>query len=260
MDAASSARRESGESCLDIDESPRSWRRSESGTLLARGRDGIDRPAMKRLAVRRALQQGHASWVRGYRCDWRSKYDMPPNAFLKSSIACGASCAALPVAAYVCAAGCTSATATSSQTADPAHLLAISGRRTVEPLRRRRPGQGSSRFSLTDELRRRKVGPTDWRVTASGSSRRRFDPSRRLLERRSSSSPRREFVCHATRGHQHGRRPRFKMCIDQTAKTHHIHHELGTILFACYATRRRQSSATRERRVPRGDRDTSHCQ
>ena len=167
---------------------------------------------------------------------WRSKYDMPPDAFSQELDRLWGQLQPLYLSLHAYVRAKLHERYGDQVPANgpiPAHLLGQSlGAGLVEPLRRRRPGRGGTAASLSDVLRAANVTPVDMArygerfFTSLG-----FEPlPQTFWERSLFVKPRdREVVCHASAWNINAVDDlRFKMCIDQTEEDFTtIHHELG---------------------------------
>jgi peptidyl-dipeptidase A len=172
---------------------------------------------------------------------WRSKYDMPPEAFSKELDRLWGQLQPLYLSLHTYVRAKLRERAGEAVPAKgpiPAHLLGNIWAQDWSNLYDMvAPAQSGAQTSLTDELRRRKVSPTEMAkygerfFTSLG-----FQPlPQTFWERSLFVKPRdREVVCHASAWDINMVDDlRFKMCIDQTAEDFTtIHHELGHNFYA----------------------------
>jgi peptidyl-dipeptidase A len=232
---------ESDDACLDVEEITEILARDRNPARLLEVWDGWHSigPPMKKSYARFVELSNKGARELGFAdtgAMWRSKYDMPPDAFSKELDRLWAQLQPLYLSLH------THVRAKlheryGDQVPEngpiPAHLLGNIWAQDWSNLYDIvGPAQAGARFSLTDELRRRKVSPTDMArygerfFTSLG-----FDPlPQTFWERSLFVKPRdREVVCHASAWNVNMVDDlRFKMCIDQTAEDFTtIHHELG---------------------------------
>jgi peptidyl-dipeptidase A len=232
---------ESGEGCLDIEEITEILAKDRNPARLREVWEGWHSiaPPMKQSYERFVELSNKGARELGFAdtgAMWRSKYDMPPEAFSKELDRLWGQLQPLYLSLHTYMRA-----RLHERYGDlvpengpiPAHLLGNLWAQDWSNLYDVvGPAQGGARFSLTDELRRRKVSATDMAkygerfFTSLG-----FEPlPQTFWERSLFVKPRdREVVCHASAWNVNMVDDlRFKMCIDQTGEDFTtIHHELG---------------------------------
>jgi peptidyl-dipeptidase A len=237
---------ESGDACLDIEEITEILAKDRDPARLREVWEGWHTiaPPMKERYARFVELSNKGARELGFAdtgAMWRSKYDMPPEAFAQELDRLWEQLRPLYLSlhAYV-------RTQLRERYGDqvpangpiPAHLLgniwAQDWSNLADLLR---PARGARAVSLTDVLRARNISPTDMTrygerfFTSLG-----FEPlPPTFWERSLFVKPRdREVVCHASAWNiDNVDDLRFKMCIDQTAEDFSvIHHELGHNFYA----------------------------
>jgi peptidyl-dipeptidase A len=232
---------ESEEACLDIEEITEIMAKDRDPSRLLEVWEGWHSvgPPMKKSYARFVELSNKGARELGFADTgvmWRSKYDMPPEAFSKELDRLWGQLQPLYLSLHTYMRA-----RLHERYGDlvpengpiPAHLLGNLWAQDWSNLYDVvGPAQGSARFSLTDELRRRKVSATDMAkygerfFTSLG-----FEPlPQTFWERSLFVKPRdREVVCHASAWNVNMVDDlRFKMCIDQTGEDFTtIHHELG---------------------------------
>ena len=232
---------ESNEACLDIEEITEVMAKDRDPARLLEVWQGWHSiaPPMKKSYARFVELSNKGARELGFTdtgAMWRSKYDMPPDAFSKELDRLWGQLQPLYLSlhTYVRAKLHERYGALVPEKGPiPAHLLGNLWAQDWSNLYDVvGPSQSGPRFSLTDELRRRKVTPTEMAkygerfFTSLG-----FAPlPQTFWERSLFVKPRdREVVCHASAWNVNMVDDlRFKMCIDQTGEDFTvIHHELG---------------------------------
>src|SRR5688572_30254741 len=232
---------ESDEACLDVEEITEILAKDRDPARLLDVWEGWHSigPPMKPSYVRFVELSNKGARELGFAdtgAMWRSKYDMPPEAFSKELDRLWGQLQPLYLALHTYVRAKLHeryGDVVPEKGPIPAHLLGNIWAQDWSNLYDMvGPAQGGGQASLTDELRRRKVSPTDMAkygerfFTSLG-----FDPlPQTFWERSLFVKPRdREVVCHASAWNINQVDDlRFKMCIDQTAEDFTtIHHELG---------------------------------
>jgi peptidyl-dipeptidase A len=232
---------ESGEDCLDIEEITEILAKERNPSRVRAVWDGWHSiaPAMKPSYVRFVELSNKGARELGFAdtgAMWRSKYDMPADAFAQELDRLWGQLRPLYLSlhAYVRAKlRDRYGEQVPAEGPIPAHLLGnIWAQDWSNVYDIVGPGGGSAIVSLTDVLRQRKVNPVEMArygerfFTSLG-----FEPlPQTFWERSLFTKPRdREVVCHASAWDINNADDlRFKMCIDQTAEDFSaIHHELG---------------------------------
>jgi peptidyl-dipeptidase A len=237
---------ESDEACLDVEEITEILAKDRNPARLLDVWEGWHSigPPMKPSYVRFVELSNKGARELGFAdtgAMWRSKYDMPPEAFSKELDRLWGQLQPLYLALHTYVRAKLHeryGDVVPEKGPIPAHLLGNIWAQDWSNLYDMvAPAQSGARTSLTDELRRRNVSPTDMAkygerfFTSLG-----FDPlPQTFWERSLFVKPRdREVVCHASAWNINQVDDlRFKMCIDQTAEDFTtIHHELGHNFYA----------------------------
>jgi peptidyl-dipeptidase A len=237
---------ESDEACLDVEEITEILAKDRNPARLLDVWEGWHSigPPMKPSYVRFVELSNKGARELGFAdtgAMWRSKYDMPPEAFSKELDRLWGQLQPLYLALHTYVRAKLHeryGDVVPEKGPIPAHLLGNIWAQDWSNLYDMvAPAQSGARTSLTDELRRRNVSPTDMAkygerfFTSLG-----FDPlPPTFWERSLFVKPRdREVVCHASAWNINQVDDlRFKMCIDQTAEDFTtIHHELGHNFYA----------------------------
>jgi len=232
---------ESDEACLDIEEITEILAKDRNPARLLEVWEGWHSiaPPMKKSYARFVELSNKGARELGFSdtgAMWRSKYDMPPEAFSKELDRLWAQLQPLYLSLHTYVRAKLReryGDLVPEQGPIPAHLLGNLWAQDWSNLYDvAGPSQSGARFSLTDELRRRKVSATEMAkygerfFTSLG-----FEPlPQTFWERSLFVKPRdREVMCHASAWNINLVDDlRFKMCIDQTGEDFTtIHHELG---------------------------------